>query len=91
MRMPTLKIKLIHQENGFSIYKDDYNYSVINYLGYILKSSKTIHPCLKFIREKKLEHIQSSFYCVNVCGEIFFEDKSYMKSSVENILNYKIK
>ena len=86
-----MRIKLIHQENGFSIYKDDCNYSVINCFGYILKSSKTIYPCLKFIREKKLEHTQSSFYCVSVCGEIFFEDKSYMKFSVENILNYKIK
>ena len=63
MRMLTLKIdfisrmriKLIHQENGFLIYKDDCNYFVINYLGYILKSSKTIYPCLKFMREKKYE------------------------------------
>ena len=86
-----MKINFIHQENGFKIYRDELNYMVINYLGYILKSSKTIYPCLKFIREKKLEHTQSSFYCVSVCGEIFFEDKSYMKFSVENILNYKIK
>ena len=63
MRMLTLKIdfisririKLIHQENGFLIYKDDCNYSVINCFGYILKSSKTIYPCLKFIREKNYE------------------------------------
>ena len=86
-----MKIKLIYMADGLFVYKTEDGYSVLNHQGYVLKSSKTIYPCLKFIREKKLEHTQSSFYCVSVCGEIFFEDKSYMKFSVENILNYKIK
>jgi len=56
MRMLSLKIeKLIMMADGLYLYKTDENYVVLNELGYILKSSKTIYPCLKFIREKNYE------------------------------------
>ena len=50
MRMPTLKIELISMTDGLNLFNTDDGYVVLNHLGYILKSSKTIYPCLKFIR-----------------------------------------
>ena len=51
MRMPTLKIKLIMMADGLYLYKTDEGYVVLNELGFILKSAKTIKTCDNFIQK----------------------------------------
>ena len=51
MRMPTLKIKLIMMADGLYLYKSDEGYVVLNELGFILKSAKTIKTCDNFIQK----------------------------------------
>lgn len=87
-----MKIKLVHQENGFKIYKDENYFMIINPIGYILKSSKTIYPCLKFIREeKKFEIIEFNFPWSFACGKHYFKDGSALSFTVKKVLNYKLK
>ena len=49
--MPTLKIKLIMMADGLYLYKTDEGYVVMNELGFILKSAKTIKTCDNFIQK----------------------------------------
>ena len=49
--MPTLKIKLIMMADGLYLYKTDEGYVVLNELGFILKSAKTIKTCDNFIQK----------------------------------------
>ena len=49
--MPTLKIKLIMMADGLYLYKSDEGYVVLNELGFILKSAKTIKTCDNFIQK----------------------------------------
>ena len=51
MRMPTLKIKLIMMADGLYLYKSDEGYVVLNELGFILKSAKTVKTCDNFIQK----------------------------------------
>ncbi len=88
--MPTLKTKLISMNDGLNLFNTDDGYVVLNYLGYILKSSKTIYPCLKFIRaEKKFEITEFEVLCFNTCGKMLIDNQPPFKFSLENALNYK--
>ena len=49
--MPTLKIKLIMMADGLYLYKSDEGYVVLNELGFILKSAKTVKTCDNFIQK----------------------------------------
>ena len=49
--MPTLKIKLIMMADGLYLYKTDEGYVVLNELGFILKSAKTVKTCDNFIQK----------------------------------------
>ena len=90
MRMPTLKTKLISMNDGLNLFNTDDGYVVLNHLGYILKSSKTIYPCLKFIRaEKKFEIKEIEVLCFHTCGRMLINNQPPFKFSLENALNYK--
>ena len=59
--------------------------------GVVLKSSKTIYPCLKFIRaEKKFEIKELDVLCFHTCGRMLIDNQPPFKFSLENALNYKI-
>ncbi len=49
-----MEIKLIYMSDGLFVYKTEDGYSVTNHQGYILKSSKTIQTCDRFV-QKELE------------------------------------
>ena len=51
MRMLSLKIKLIMMADGLYLYKTDEGYVVLNELGFILKSAKTVKTCNNFIQK----------------------------------------
>ena len=90
MRMPTLKTKLISMTDGLNLFNTDDGYVVLNHLGYILKSSKTIYPCLKFIRaDKKFEIAEFEVLCFNTCGKMLIDNQPPFKFSLENALNYR--
>ena len=58
--------------------------------GVVLKSSKTIYPCLKFIRsEKKFEIKELDVLCFHTCGRMLIDNQPPFKFSLENALNYK--
>jgi hypothetical protein len=58
--------------------------------GVVLKSSKTIYPCLKFIRaEKKFEIKELEVLCFHTCGRMLIDNQPPFKFSLENALNYK--
>jgi len=58
--------------------------------GVVLKSSKTIYPCLKFIRtEKKFEIKEIEVLCFHTCGRMLINNQPPFKFSLENALNYK--
>ncbi len=58
--------------------------------GVVLKSSKTIYPCLKFIRsEKKFEIKEFEVLCFNTCGRMLIDNQPPFKFSLENALNYR--
>ena len=46
-----MKIKLIMMADGLYLYKSDEGYVVLNELGFILKSAKTIKTCDNFIQK----------------------------------------
>ena len=46
-----MKIKLIMMADGLYLYKTDEGYVVLNELGFILKSAKTIKTCDNFIQK----------------------------------------
>ena len=65
------------------------HYEVIDN-GVVLKSSKTIYPCLKFIRaDKKFEITEFEVLCFNTCGKMLIDNQPPFKFSLENALNYK--
>jgi len=65
------------------------HYEVIDN-GVVLKSSKTIYPCLKFIRtEKKFEITECEVLCFHTCGRMLINNQPPFKFSLENALNYK--
>ena len=49
--MPTLKIDFISMADGLYLYKTDEGYVVLNELGFILKSAKTVKTCDNFIQK----------------------------------------
>jgi hypothetical protein len=56
----------------------------------VLKSSKTIYPCLKFIRaEEKFEIKEIEVLCFHTCGKMLIDNQPHFKFSLENALNYK--
>ena len=58
--------------------------------GVVLKSSKTIYPCLKFIRaEKKFEIKEIEVLCFHTCGRMPINNQPPFKFNLENALNYK--
>lgn len=46
-----MQIKLIMMADGLYLYKTDEGYVVLNELGFILKSAKTIKTCDNFIQK----------------------------------------
>jgi len=46
-----MQIKLIMMADGLYLYKSDEGYVVLNELGFILKSAKTIKTCDNFIQK----------------------------------------
>lgn len=46
-----MQIKLIMMADGLYLYKSDEGYVVLNELGFILKSAKTIKTCNNFIQK----------------------------------------
>ena len=46
-----MQIKLIMMADGLYLYKTDEGYVVLNELGFILKSAKTIKTCNNFIQK----------------------------------------
>jgi hypothetical protein len=46
-----MQIKLIMMTDGLYLYKSDEGYVVLNELGFILKSAKTIKTCDNFIQK----------------------------------------
>ena len=85
-----MKTKLISMTDGLNLFNTDDGYVVLNHLGYILKSSKTIYPCLKFIRaEKKFEIAEFEVLCFHTCGRMLIDNQPPFKFSLENALNYR--
>jgi hypothetical protein len=85
-----MKTKLISMTDGLNLFNTDDGYIVLNHLGYILKSSKTIYPCLKFIRaEEKFEIAEFEVLYFHTCGRMLIDNQPPFKFSLENALNYK--
>ncbi len=85
-----MKTKLISKTDSLNLFNTDDGYVVLNHLGYILKSSKTIYPCLKFIRtEEKFEIKEFEVLCFHTCGRMLIDNQPPFKFSLENALNYK--
>ena len=45
-----MKIKLIYMADGLFLYKTDDGYTVMNEIGFILKSAKSIKTCERYIQ-----------------------------------------
>jgi len=85
-----MNIKLISMADGLNLFNTDDGYVILNHLGYILKSSKTIYPCLKFIRtEEKFEIKEIEVLCFNTCGKVLFNNNPAFYFKTDIALNYK--